>query len=97
MQTFNLITLMADQITGIESFKADDRDRAVAYASGKLEERAGAYLEMFSNLKVRWVLDVGERKLGEITMATGPEIGSWSPVRRGKELELVWRGRDGKS
>lgn len=92
MQTYNLITATNGNISGIEPFRAAANDDAVAYASGILAERTRGHLEMFAMLSVRWALDTGERKLGDITTASGPEIGSWSPVRRNGELELVWSG-----
>lgn len=93
MTIYNLLTFMNDQPTGVESFTADDDQDAVAYASGVLAERTKGCLDMFETLKVRWALDTGERKLGDVTTASGPQIGSWSSVARGKGLELVWRRR----
>jgi len=91
MQTYNLITTMNGDTSGIESFTARDSDDAVAYASGILAERTKGHLEMFAGLKVRWSLDQGVRTLGDITAASGPVIGSWQPVRRDGLLEVVWK------
>lgn len=93
MTTFNLITMFGDQISGIEPMVAGDRDDAVAFASGLLTERTRGHLEMFAHLRVRWIVDEGQRDLGSITIARGPVVGHFSVVSREHVLKLLWEPR----
>ncbi len=93
MTNFNLITMLGDQISGIEPMVAGDRDDAVAFASGLLTERTRGHLEMFAQLRVRWIVDEGQRDLGTIALARGPEVGHFSVVRREHVLKLLWEQR----
>jgi hypothetical protein len=90
MTTYNLITMLGDQISGIEPVVAEDSSDAVAFACGVLTERTKGHLEMFAGLGVRWIVDEGQRDLGAVAIARGPTIGQFSVVQRGKKLKLLW-------
>lgn len=90
MRTFNLVTLLADQVSGIEPIICVDQREAVAYSCGVLTERTKSHGEMFANLGVRWVVVEGERSLSDLTLVAGPVVGAWTVMIDGERPRLDW-------
>ena len=90
MRTFNLVTLLHDQVSGIEPIVCVDQREAVAYSCGVLTERTKSHGEMFANLGVRWLVEEGERSLNNLERAAGPVVGIWGLVRAGAHFRLDW-------
>ena len=90
MLTFNLITMLGDQISGIEPIICGDQQDAVAYSCGVLTERTKAHAEMYANLSVHWLMEEGERSLGDATVPAGRRVGTWRLVFSGGQPKLAW-------
>ena len=88
--TYNLLALIDDRMSAIEPIVSDTEDRAIAFASGLLQERTKGHHPMFAKLKVRWGLDTGDRDTGEVTLATGPVVGGFDIVSFGGAVKMVW-------
>jgi hypothetical protein len=48
MTTYNLITMLGDQVSGIEPIICADQQDAVAYSCGVLTERTRAHAEFYA-------------------------------------------------
>lgn len=90
MRTFNLVTLLHDQVSGIEPIVCVDQREAVAYSCGVLTERTKSQGEMFANLGVCWVVEEGERSLSDLTLVAGPVVGAWTVMIDGERPRLDW-------
>lgn len=90
MRTFNLVTLLGDQVSGLEPIVCADQREAVAYSCGVLTERTKSHGEMFANQGVRWVVEEGERSLSNPTRPGGPVVGAWTVVFAEGQLKLDW-------
>ena len=90
MRTFNLVTLLGDQVSGLEPIVCADRREAVAYSCGVLTERTKSHGEMFASLGVRWVVEEGERSLSDPELAAGLVVGTWTTVVLGERPRLDW-------
>lgn len=90
MTIFNLITMLGEQVSGIEPIICGDQQDAVAYSCGVLTERTKAHAEMYANLNVHWSLEEGERSLGDATVPAGRKVGTWRLVFSGGQPKLVW-------
>ncbi|MET3780153.1 hypothetical protein ABIC32_000783 [Brevundimonas sp. 1080] len=90
MTTYNLITMLGDQVSGIEPIVCDVQQDAVAYSCGVLTERTKAHAEMYANLSVHWLVEEGERFLGDATIPAGRAVGIWKLVLSGGRLKLAW-------
>lgn len=90
MTTYNLITMLGDQISGIEPIICDVQRDAVAYSCGVLTERTKAHAEMYANVGVHWEVEQGERLLGDATIPAGRKVGTWKLVLSGGRLKLAW-------
>ena len=90
MTTYNLITLLGDQVSGIEPIICTDQQDAVAFSCGVLTERTKVHGEMYANLGVRWMVEEGERFLGDATVPAGRKVGTWKLVFSGGQPKLTW-------
>ncbi|WP_338577679.1 hypothetical protein V8J38_01910 [Brevundimonas olei] len=90
MNTYNLITLLRDQVSGIEPIICNDQQDAVAFSCGVLTERTKAHGEMYANLGVRWMVEEGERFLGDATVPAGRKVGTWKLAFSGGQPKLTW-------
>lgn len=90
MTTFNLITMLGDQVSGIEPIICDVQQDAVAFSCGVLTERTKVHAEMYANLGIRWTVEEGERFLGEATIPAGRTVGTWKLVLSDGRLKLTW-------
>ncbi len=90
MTIFNLITMLGDQVSGIEPIICGDQQDAVAYSCGALTERTKVHAEMYANLGVHWSLEEGERSLGDATVPAGRRVGTWRLVFSGGNARLMW-------
>ena len=77
MCIYNLITMVREQVSGIEPIICADQQDAVAYSCGVLTERTKAHAEMYANLGVHWFVEEGERSLADATVSAGRRIGNW--------------------
>lgn len=90
MRTFNLVTLLRDQVSGIEPIICTDQQDAVAFSCGVLTERTKAHGKMYANLGVRWMVEEGERLLGDATVPAGRKVGNWKLIFCGGQPKLTW-------
>lgn len=90
MLTFNLITMLGEQVSGFEPIICGDQQDAVAYSCGVLTERTKAHAEMYVNLSVHWSLEEAERSLGDATVSAGRKVGTWRLVFSGGQAKLAW-------
>lgn len=90
MTTYNLITMLGDHVFGIEPVICNDQQNAVAFSCGVLTERTKAHAEMYANLGVRWMVEEGERFLGDATVPAGRKVGTWRLVFCGGQPKLTW-------
>ncbi|PZT98597.1 MAG: hypothetical protein DI624_07255 [Brevundimonas sp.] len=90
MTTYNLITMLGDQVSGIEPIVCDVQQDAVAYSCGVLTERTRVHAEMYANLGVHWTIDEGERSLGDATVPADRRVGTWRLAFAGGQPRLVW-------
>lgn len=77
MRTFNLVTLLGDQVSGLEPIVCADQREAIAYSCGVLTERTKSHGEMFAGQGVRWIVEEGERSLRAPSLVAGPLVGTW--------------------
>lgn len=90
MTTYNLITMHGDQVSGIEPIICDMQQDAVAFSCGVLTERTRAHAEMYPNLSVHWLVEEGERHLGDATIPAGRKVGTWKLVFSSGRQKLAW-------
>lgn len=90
MITYNLITMLGDQISGIEPIICEVQQDAVVYSYGTLTERTRVHAEMYANLGVYWYLEEGQRHLGNATVPAGRRVGEWRLVLSGGHAKLAW-------
>src|SRR3989344_4190692 len=90
MCIYNLITMVREQVSGIEPSICAGQHDAVAYSCGVLTERTKAHAEMYANLGVHWFVEEGERSLADATVSAGRRIGTWRLVFSGGQMKLVW-------
>lgn len=91
MRTFNLVTLLGDQVSGLEPIVCADQREAVAYSCGVLTERTKSHGAMFANQGVRWVVEEGERSLSDPTLPADRVVGTWAVVIADGQLKLDWK------
>ena len=90
MTTYNLITMHGDQVSAIEPIICDVQQDAVAFSCGVLTERTKAHAEMYANLGVHWMIEEGERFLGDATVPAGRRVGIWRLAFAQGQPRLVW-------
>lgn len=90
MHTYNLITMLGDQVSGLEPIVSADQQDAVAYSCGVLTERTKSHAEMYANLGVHWVIEEGNRALADATVPAGRRVGGWRLVFSGGQPKLMW-------
>lgn len=90
MTTYNLITMLGEQVSGIEPIVCEDQQDAVAYSCGVLTERTKIHAEMYANLGVHWMIEEGERFLGDATVPAGRNVGAWRLVFSEGRPRLMW-------
>ena len=92
MQTFNLVTMLGDQVSGLEPIVCGCPQEAIAYSCGILTERTKGHADMYANLAVRWMVEEGTRSPDDPATPLGRTLGTWSVEMSGGRSKLVWDG-----
>jgi hypothetical protein len=90
MNAYALSTWMGQQMIEVEDLGAASDAEAIAYASGKLDERHRGKGAALLRIGVCYRLDRQLKDDGLIDLADATRIGDWFSVGNGNEVSLIW-------
>lgn len=90
MTKYSLSTWMGQQMIEVEDITAEDEGYAIAYASGRLDERLTRHGDALMRRGVCYRLDRRTEDDGLIGFSNETRIGDWLSLSSGTQHELLW-------